>query len=135
MLLEQDLHPGRLGPALEVALAAALAFPLLEHDPAQMRHLDCDPDANRGEKLRVAHHTEQDRPWSAAAQWAERPILTGGPAYPRGRALYTQARGEGRAPAAPSRMGDAALCAGERAARARARARGGLRPRLDAPPL
>src|SRR5215203_6058486 len=59
MLLEQDLHPSRLGPALEVALAAALAFPLLEHDPAQMRHLDCDPDANRGEKLRVAHHTNR----------------------------------------------------------------------------
>src|SRR5215203_3431311 len=59
MLLEQDLHPSRLGPALEVALAAALAFPLLEHDPTQMRHLDCDPDANRGEKLRVAHHSNR----------------------------------------------------------------------------
>src|SRR5829696_6642868 len=57
------------------------------------------------------------------------------PGLPRRRALYTHARGEGRAPAAPARVGDAALRAGEHAARARARTRRRLGARVDAAPL
>jgi hypothetical protein len=51
------LHPGGLALALEVRVAATAAVPLGEEDPAQVRELDGEGDAERWQKVGVLHST------------------------------------------------------------------------------